>query len=209
MDTSPADTAPPYGARLTRWLPALHRAFGPVNRGFAAPALRAGLGPLFATPGGGSILLLQTRGRRSGLLREAPLGYVLRDGAVYVCAGFGPRTAWLSNLHADPAVEVMLPGARLRGTAVEVTDRAEYDAVLPELIRALGLVGRATVPGSLEPGSGGTDPWFGTLPLVRINPSGVLPGPWDPGGRGWIGVVAVEVVIIGLAIVAARRVAAR
>ena len=194
---------------MTRSLPALHRTFGLVNGWLAAPALRAGLGPLFSTPVGGSILLLQTRGRRSGLLREAPLGYVLRDGAIYVCAGFGRRTAWLANLRADPAVEVMLPGARLRGTAVEVTERAEYDAVLPQLIGAMGFVGRASVPGNLEPDSGGTDPWFGTLPLVRIRTSGVLPGPWDPGGRGWIGVAAVEVAVLGLAIVALRRATAR
>ncbi len=209
MDTSLSDATPPYGPRMNRWLPTLHRAFGLVNRWLAAPALRAGLGPLFATPGAGSILLLRTRGRRTGLVREAPLGYVLRDGAIYVCAGFGRRTAWLANLGADPAVEVMLPGARLRGIAVEVADRAEYDAVLPELIRALGLVGRSTVPGVLDSGPGGTDPWFESMPLVRIRPSGVLPGPWDPGGRGWIGVAAVEAAVVGLVILAARRVRAR
>lgn len=97
----------------------MHRAFGFVNRTIAAPALRAGLGPLFVTPQAGSILLLRTRGRRSGLVREAPLGYVLHDGAIYVCAGFGRRTAWLANLGAEPAVEVVLPGARLSGLAEE------------------------------------------------------------------------------------------
>lgn len=196
---------PPYGPRMTRWLPALHRWLGVANRMLAAPALRWGLGPLFVSPVGGSILLLRTRGRRSGLEREAPLGYVIRDGAVYVCAGFGHRTAWLANLVAEPSVDIVLPGARLRGTAHQVTDRAEYDAVLPELIRAMGAVGRATVPGVVERGAGGTDPWFGTLPLVRIRPSGVLPGPWDPGGRGWIGLAVLEATLVWLLVVVARR----
>lgn len=195
--------APPYGPRMTRLLPAMHRAFLFVNRRFAAPALRAGLGPLFVTPSTGSLLLLRTRGRRSGLVREAPLGYVIHNGAIFVCAGFGRRTAWLANIGADPAVEVILPGARVAGVARQVTDRAEYDLVLPELIRALGVIGRATVPGALEPGAGGTDPWFETLPLVRIRVSQVLPGPWDPGGRGWLAIAAADLAIVGLVLAAA------
>ena len=130
---------------------------------------------------------------------------MIHDGAVYVCAGFGRRTAWLANLIAEPIVEIVLPGARLRGTAHEVTDRAEYDAVLPKLIRAMGAVGRATVPGVEDPAVGGTDRWFGTLPLVGIRPSGVLPGPWDPGGRGWIGLAVLEVAVLGLLVGVTRR----
>jgi deazaflavin-dependent oxidoreductase (nitroreductase family) len=202
-DTTPTP-ALPYGPRMTRLLPAMRRAFLVVNRRFAAPALRAGLGPLFVTPSTGSLLLLRTRGRRSGLVREAPLGYVVHNGAIFVCAGFGRQTAWLANIDADPAVEVVLPGARVAGVAREVTDRAEYDIVLPELIRALGVVGRATVPGTLEPGDGSTDPWFGTLPLVRIRVSQVLPGPWDPGGRGWLAIAAADLAIAGLAVLAVR-----
>lgn len=202
MDAITPASAPPYGPRMTRMLPAMHRAFGIVNRRFAAPALRAGLGPLFVTPQAGSILLLRTRGRRSGLVREAPLGYVLVDGAIYVCAGFGRRTAWLANIGAEPAVEVVLPGARVAGFAEEVTDRAEYDLVLPALIRALGVVGRATVPDALEPDAGGTDRWFETMPLVRIRVTGMLVGPWDPGGRGWAAMAAADLLVAGLVVAA-------
>jgi deazaflavin-dependent oxidoreductase (nitroreductase family) len=183
---------------MTRLLPTLRRGFLVANRTVAAPALRAGLGPLLATPAGGSILLLRTRGRRSGLTREAPLGYVIRDGSIYVCAGFGRSTAWLANLLADPSVEVILPGARIRATAHEVTDRAEYDTALAELIRALGVVGAATVPAALEHGAGIPDAWFATLPLVRIRPIGMLPGLWDPGGRGWVGIALLEVGLLAL-----------
>jgi deazaflavin-dependent oxidoreductase (nitroreductase family) len=205
MDSPTPPPAPPYGPRMTRLLPALRRGFLVANRTIAAPTLRAGLGPLLVTPVGGSILLLRTRGRRSGLVREAPLGYVVRDGSIYVCAGFGRGTAWLANLRAEPAVEVILPGARIRGTAREVEDRAEYDAALRCLIRALGVVGPATVPAVLEPGAGVPDAWFATLPLVRIRPTELLPGPWDPGGRGWMAVALVEAALAGLVVVGLRR----
>jgi deazaflavin-dependent oxidoreductase (nitroreductase family) len=199
------DEAPPYTPRLTRLLPVLRRAFLVLNRRFAAPALGAGLGPLFVSPVGGSILLLRTHGRRSGLTREAPLGYVVSGGSVYVCAGFGRRTGWLANIGADASVEVVLPGARLRGIAEEVTDRAEYELVLPALMSALGVVGRVTVPDAAAPSGATLDAWFGSLPLVRIRPTAVLPGPWDPGGRGWIAVAALELALAALALLVARR----
>lgn len=83
-------------------------------------------------------------------------------------------------------------------------DRAEYDLVLPELIRALGVVGRATVPETLATGDGSTDRWFDAMPLVRVRATGVLGGPWDPGGRGWMAIAAADVVVAGLAIAALR-----
>jgi deazaflavin-dependent oxidoreductase (nitroreductase family) len=183
----------------------MRRAFLVVNRRVAAPALRAGLGPLLVTPASGSILLLRTRGRRSGLVREAPLGYVVHDGACYVCAGFGRGTGWLVNLLADPSVEVILPGARIRASAREVTDRAEYDIVLRALIRALGVVGAATVPAALDPGAAIPDAWFATMPLVRLEPTAMLDGPWDPGGRGWIGLALVETAVLALLVACLRR----
>jgi deazaflavin-dependent oxidoreductase (nitroreductase family) len=198
------DGSLPYGPRMRRALPALYRAFLVANRWFAAPALRWGLGPLFVSPVGGSILLMRTRGRKSGLVREAPLGYVVFDGAVYVCAGFGRGTGWLANLQADPSVEVILPGARFRGIAEEVTDRAEFEAAFPALIRALGTVGRAAVP-AIDSDGDAAALWFGPLPLVRIRPTAILPGPWDPGGRGWLVATAAEIAAAGLVLWALRR----
>jgi deazaflavin-dependent oxidoreductase (nitroreductase family) len=130
---------------MSRGIKPLHAAFGWVNRWFAAPALRAGLGPIFSTPLTGSLMLLRTTGRRSGLSREAPLGYVIRDGSVYCCAGFGRRTSWYRNLLEQPRVEVVLPTIAISGLAEPVTDRAEWDRVFPAYVRALGLVGRLTL----------------------------------------------------------------
>ncbi len=178
----------PYGPRVEGALPALHRGFGLANRWFVVPAMRAGLGPLLGSPIGGYFLVLRTRGRRTGRWRDAPLAYAIRDGAVYVIAGFGPRAHWFRNLQADPKVEVRLPAGAFSGSAEEVTDPEERRAALRDVLRACGLVSPAF----------GLDPWRDTdealarksegLPLVRVRPTGVLPGPADPGGRLWLGI---------------------
>lgn len=203
VTSSAADATPelPYGRRTLRVIRPLHDAFGPVNRWFAAPALRAGLGPLFSTPLTGSLMLLRTTGRRSGLAREAPLGYVIRDGSVYCCAGFGPRTAWYRNLVAEPRVEVILPTVAIAGLAEPVTDRAEWDRVFPAYARALGVIARLTLGDVASADAQRLDTLRAQLPLVRIRPTGLASGPADPGGRFWL--VAQAVVLL----VAARLVA--
>ena len=176
----------PYGERMRRSLPALHRGFLSLNRYVALPVLRAGLAPFWCTPLG-YFVLLRTRGRRSGAVREAPLGYVICDGAVYVVAGFGRRTHWFRNIEADPHVEVVLPGRSFSGIAEEVSDPDERLRGMRRLLIALGPVGTATT---------GCDARTATdeavlqrtrgLPLVRIRPTGIAAGPFDPGGWAWV-----------------------
>ncbi len=184
---SSSGQALPYGPRMTRLLPILHRAFLVLNRRLTLPALHAGLGPFWSMPVTGYIAILRTRGRTSGVVREVPLGYVIREGAVYVWAGFGPATHWLRNIEADPRVEVVLPGRSFRGVADVVLDEDERLRASRELAIALGVIGRATL---------GTDARTATdeelarrtagLPLVRIRATGIAAGPLDPGGRAWI-----------------------
>ncbi len=199
VDELPVDELP-YGPRMARSLGPLHRVFGVVNRWFAVPALNAGLGPLFSTPVAGSLMVLRTVGRTSGQRRQAPLGYVIADGAVYCCAGFGPRTAWYRNLAADPRVEVVLPSIAFSGIAETVTNRDEWDRVFPAYVRALGIVGRLTLGDVGSADRERIDTIRRSLPLVRIRPTGPAPGPADPGGRFWVvAQVAWIVAIIGLA----------
>lgn len=159
-----------------------------LNRWLMVPALAAGLGRWVATPIGGYLLLLRTRGRRSGLVREAPLSYLVADGAIWVLAGFGPATNWYRNLIVAPEVDVQLPGRRLRCHAEEVVDPEVRLRVAPRLVRASGL------PGTLI----GCNPWTAPaerilqqldgVPLIRLRPVGgpISPGPDDPGGRAWL-----------------------
>ena len=191
--TAPAPGGPvapfgelPYGPTMTRLLVPMHGAFLRVNRWVALPMLRAGLGPLFSTPATGSLMILRTTGRKSGVRREIPLGYALLDGDVYCVAGFGRETQWFRNILADPSVEVVLPLGAIRGIASEVTDEGEWSRAFRALMTSMGIIGRATagdvrgVPDDRlrEMGLG--------LPVVRIRPTGIGSGPADPGGLMWV-----------------------
>jgi deazaflavin-dependent oxidoreductase (nitroreductase family) len=199
----------PYGPTMTRLLEPMHGAFIQLNRWFAVPALRAGLGPLFSTPVLGSLMVLRTTGRKSGQPRDVPLGYAILDGCVYCIAGFGVETQWFRNIQADPAVEVVLPTATFRGIAEEVTDEDEWARGFRLLMTNMGPIGRAT-SGDVrrvtderlrEMGRG--------LPLVRIRPTGIGSGPADPGGLMWIPVQVATTVASLWLVAKVARVAAR
>jgi len=195
---------------MTRLLPAMHRSLLVANRWFVVPALRAGLGPLFSNPVTGSLMVLRTRGRRSGQWRDAPLGYVIRDGAVYCCAGFGPSTQWLRNVRVDPRVEVVLPAGALSGNAEEVTDPAEWTPAMRALLASMGPIGRWTAGDVRAMSDDALRAHGAGVPLVRIRVTGLAGGPFDPGGSGWIVVNgALALLAVGwLARAAGRRRAA-
>jgi deazaflavin-dependent oxidoreductase (nitroreductase family) len=204
VDHAPAPAAGrygdlPYGPVMSRLLEPLHAGFGVINRYLALPALHAGLGPLLSGPWGGSMMILRTTGRTTGLRREAPLGYVIAEGAVYVCAGFGEQTAWYRNLVADPNVEVVLPTVAFAGRGERVTDPDEWGRVFPAYVTALGLVGRATLGDVRGAAPDHLERIRAELPLVRIRPTGIAPGPADPGGRAWIVAQLVSLLVaVGL-----------
>lgn len=174
----------PYGAAVTALLAPLREAFLVVNRLLAAPLLRAGGGPLLATPVAGSILLLRTTGRKSGLIREAPLGYAIVDGRVVVVAGYGRSAHWFCNALAHPEVEVLLPGALLAGLAEEVTEPDERRAAFRTLVATMGVVGTLTLGDVRGMSDAEVDALAQALPILAITPTAFRPGPFDPGGIG-------------------------
>lgn len=180
----------PYGPGMSRLLRPLQRAFLVLNRGFMAPLLRLGFGWLVSNPITGHLMLLRTRGRRSGLLREAPLGYVIRDASVYCVAGYGEPTPWYRNLVADPDVEVILPTRRFRGRAEPVTDDAEWVAIYRALMASFGVIGRGVVGDIRRLDDATLLAVHRSLPVVRITPTDgeapLVPGFFDPGGGGWL-----------------------
>jgi len=205
MTTMPtAPEAPlPYGPLMTGLLPAMQRGFLLVNRYAAVPLLQAGLGPLFNTPLTGSLMVLRTRGRTSGLWRNAPLGYLILDGHVYCCAGFGRHTQWLKNIEADPRVEVLLPTLAIAGLAEEATEPEEWSRAMRALLASMGVIGRVTVGDVRRASDEGLRAMAGGLPLVRIRVTGLGGGPFDPGGRGWV--IPTLVSAVWLATWARRR----
>jgi deazaflavin-dependent oxidoreductase (nitroreductase family) len=168
-------------------LPALHRGFNGMNKYFSVPALWAGLGRCISNPFTGYLMIMRTRGRKSGELRDAPLGYTIVGEHVYCVAGFGRRTNWYQNVLADPRVEVILPGRAFSGVAEEVADPDERRLVLAPLLRSMGVIA-----GMLGMGN----PWRDTpeaiaakcdgMPLLRVRETGLAAGPEDPDGRFWV-----------------------
>jgi deazaflavin-dependent oxidoreductase (nitroreductase family) len=149
-----------------------------------------------STPLTGYLMILRTRGRKSGEMRDAPLGYTIVGDHVYCIAGFGRPTHWFQNVLADPHVEVILPSRAFSGVAEEVTDREERRRALVSLLRSLGLVA-----GMMGMGN----PWRDSpeeidrkcegMPLVRVRATGIAAGPEDPGGRYWIVPIAAGAVL--------------
>lgn len=189
------------------WLePWIRPAFISLNHRLMIPLHHAGLAAWLATPIGGYLLLLRVRGRRSGLVREMPLSYLVADGAVWLLAGFGTGTQWYRNLLADPHVEVWLPGRRFAAVAEPAGDQAVRARILPQLARAAGLPGFTI----------GCNPWTAAddeivaaldwVPLVRIvpDPGPVEAGADDPGGHAWIWRQAL-LIGVGLAVLRAVR----
>lgn len=172
----------PYGPRMTAALDPLRRGFRLLNRYVAAPAIRAGVGPLLATPATGSILVLRTVGRKSGLVREAPLGYTVVNGKVVVIAGYGRDAHWFRNALANPAVEVALPGAVFAGVAEELADPFERREAFRAVTASLGTIGRLTLGDVSGMADDEVDRLADAFPVLGVTPTAVLPGPYDPGG---------------------------
>ncbi|MEP6986521.1 MAG: nitroreductase family deazaflavin-dependent oxidoreductase [Chloroflexota bacterium] len=107
---------------------------------------RLGLGDLLNVM---RLLILTTRGRKSGQARHVAVEYRRHGSKIYVISGWGERPDWYQNLLADPLVTIQLGRQSLSALADKVTDPAEalravnlfrrdaptrYDAVLGRLV---------------------------------------------------------------------------
>ncbi|MFN7955726.1 MAG: nitroreductase family deazaflavin-dependent oxidoreductase [bacterium] len=98
------------------------RPSGALRSLYRAPAkLYAwGLGGLVAS----HVLLLTTTGRKSGLERRTPIGYIHDPGndVYFLTAGWKGHTDWKRNLDADPAAAVQVGRRRFRTLTRPATD---------------------------------------------------------------------------------------
>ena len=102
-------------------MPAFHRTPRILLRLIHLPprlAYTFGLGPLI----GKMILLLTTRGRKSGRPRVTPLQYEEIDGCYYLAAALGGRADWVRNIQADPRVQVRVLRRCFSGRAQIIRD---------------------------------------------------------------------------------------
>jgi len=93
----------------------LWRRMRQLNRGVVGRYGRLG-------PPAGMVLLLTTRGRRSGLERVTPLQYEEIDGVFYVGSARGARADWFRNLVADPHVRLQVGQRQVEAEAEPITD---------------------------------------------------------------------------------------
>lgn len=171
----------PYSPAVSAALEPLRTGFRLLDRYVSVPMNRVGAGPLMATSAGGSILVLRTVGRKSGLVRETPLGYALVDGKVAVIAGYGRQSHWFRDAIANPSVEVALPGAVFAGVAEELTDPVARREAFRTVAAALGVVGRLTLGDVTAQTDQEVDRLAEAFPVLAVAPTAVLPGPYDPG----------------------------
>jgi deazaflavin-dependent oxidoreductase (nitroreductase family) len=185
-----------YPDWIRRLLPAVHDGFTAANKYFSVPALKMGLGRYISNPATGYLMILRTRGRKSGEMRDAPLGYTVVGEYVYCVAGFGRPTHWFQNILVDPKVEVILPSRAFAGVAEEVSDPDERRRVLIPLLRSMGVI--AGMVGMGNPWRDSPDEIVTMcegMPLVRVRATGIAAGPEDPGGRYWVVPLAVTALV--------------
>ncbi|MCU0496150.1 MAG: nitroreductase family deazaflavin-dependent oxidoreductase [Anaerolineae bacterium] len=76
------------------------------------------------------ILILTTRGRKTGLARYTPLEYRRHGSKIYVVAAWGKGANWYQNLLHDPEATVKVGTHTYCVQATPVEDRAEATRVL-------------------------------------------------------------------------------
>jgi len=164
----------------------LRQVFRWVNRYFMVPMFRLGFGPFFGNPLSGYIMLLKTKGRKTGRTRFSPVNYAIRDGSIYCLAGWGRQSDWYRNLVADPHVELVLPGGAYAGTAETVDDPVEKLAMLRQVLRNGGFAGFFEGFNPYTISDAQLAEKTAAAVLVRIRPYGLGSGASDPGGWLWI-----------------------
>ncbi len=132
---------------------------------------RLGLGGIFA----GRLVMLEHRGRRSGLIRQVVLETVAREGAAHVVvSGYGWSAQWLRNVRADPRVRLWSGWGTGGAALAQVLPAPEAVAVLEGYRHAHPVAARslARVLGLALPAPGVPLPadTAERLPVVRITP---------------------------------------
>jgi len=124
-------------------------------------------------PYGRLVLLLTTRGRRTGKPRVTPLQYEQVNGAFVVASARGPLADWYRNVIAEPRVEVRVRRSRFSGIAETCTDPARIADLLelrlkkhPRLVgRILRLRGVPANPTRLQ-----LEAYASRLAMVTVTP---------------------------------------
>jgi deazaflavin-dependent oxidoreductase (nitroreductase family) len=164
----------------------MRRFFWFLNKYFMVPMFRLGFGPFFGNPFSGYIMVLKVVGRKTGKLRYAPVNYAILDGKVYCISGYRQGSDWYRNLRAHPAIEAILPGGVVAGTATEITDPAIRLIIIRRVLQNAGFAGFFEGYNPFRISDEELARKTADMPLVCIQPTGLGSGASDPGGWAWV-----------------------
>jgi deazaflavin-dependent oxidoreductase (nitroreductase family) len=139
-------------------------------------------GPLAEIMRGRCVLLLTTRGRRSGLPRTTAVSFMPVDNHYVVFSGWGVGSNWYRNVLVNPQVTIKVGRGVMRATARVVEDPSRRVALMrqmqtrsagcgpPKPIRPLlKLTGVFDYQGEIDTAAAAG----ATLPVVEIVPEGI------------------------------------
>lgn len=136
---------------------------------------RMGLGAIISK----RVMILSTRGRKTGLLRHTPVGY-MRDGDVfYAISGWAKKSDWYKNLQANPNATLQIGNWRFAVKA-EILETAEEIEAMLEAAKQSGNESFAQIAEQIAEG----EPT--KLNAVRFVPTGYPPEGDIPTDLGWI-----------------------
>ncbi len=89
----------------------------------------------------GRIMVIQHRGRKSGKEYLTPVNYAVVDGDIYSTAGFGPKTDWYRNIHANPMVRLWMPRGWRAARSSDESESPQRARLLRAVLVASGFAG--------------------------------------------------------------------
>jgi deazaflavin-dependent oxidoreductase (nitroreductase family) len=100
---------------------------------FVVTLYKIGLLPLFGAAR--TVMLLTTQGRRSGKLRQTPIGYFRIGGVIHLFSAWGKQASWYKNILAHPdQLGVQVGLRKLRVHAQIVDDPGEIQRTLEQFV---------------------------------------------------------------------------
>lgn len=176
--------------------PLVRRIFWFLNKFFMVPIARLGFGPFLGNPFTGYIMVLKTVGRKSGKTFYVPVNYTIHHGNVYCISGGRKTSDWYKNLHANPEIEIMLPGVTVYARMDEIENLDEKVIIIRQVLKNAGFAGFFE----------GYNPFTITdeelrvkvtdLPVLRFQPLGLGNGASDSGGWAWILAIGITILFI-------------
>ena len=174
------------------------RIFRYLNKYFMVPAFKLGLGPFMGNPITGYIMVLKTIGRKSGLMRYAPVNYAIYNGNIYCLSGFGKVAHWYKNLIANPQIEMIMPSGIFSGNAVAVTDVDEKLSMMRQIMKNSGFASFMAGINAFTISDEDLREKGAEMIVIRITPNGIFAGTVDPGGWLWAWLTIAAIIILTL-----------